>query len=229
MESTTGLSNKRVNHSTLWQTERSEAGWERVTSHKQPHSDSEVLGLGKSSRINTSYAGPSPSDVKQEDVLEDISATSFTLLPDAAEEAMLIILHEKKSVCIFYNVHPRDLLEAPDGVAGGLLEGEVDLLLTNPPYNVRNKCTMDNSLHDISTHQEMSHFCGVGASLNGWKDTLTCFLLLDAVSEWYRRLEPMQQEVTSIKADSEAEVTMRRRIFEVKSVPLYYTQAQSNN
>lgn len=38
----------------------------------------------------------------------------------------------------------------------------------------------------------------------------------------------MQEEVSSFQADSKVELTMRRAIFEVKSVPIYYKQASGN-
>lgn len=46
-----------------------------------------------------------------------------TLFSDATKEAMAIFLNKMKSVCMDYGVDFRDLLEAPENVAGDLFRG----------------------------------------------------------------------------------------------------------
>lgn len=53
---------------------------------------------------------------------------------------------------------PSDLLRANEAVAGALLEGNVGLVLTDAPYNVRSEQIMDNALHDFFTPEYMSDF-----------------------------------------------------------------------
>lgn len=50
-----------------------------------------------------------------------------------------------KSVCMVDDVDFGDLLEAHKDVAGASLEGEIDLDLVDPLYDVRNERSMDNS------------------------------------------------------------------------------------
>lgn len=73
---------------------------------------------------------------------------------------MSTVLDKIKSVCMVHDVGFRDLQRAMkgSGVAGDLLEGKVDLVQTNPPYDVRNERSMDNSSHCIFTPEDKSDF-----------------------------------------------------------------------
>lgn len=96
--------------------------------------------------------------MKEDDVLDVIALPSSTLFLDAANEAMAIVLDEKRSVRTVYEVEVRGPLETDEDLERQLLHGKVDLVQTNPPYNVRNKSDINSCLHDIFTPKDMSDF-----------------------------------------------------------------------
>lgn len=80
----------------------------------------------------------------KEDVLDNIAPADSVLLLDAGKEYMLIVLDDRRSFCMVYDVDLRDLLEACEDVAGDSLEGTIDLVLAVSRYNVRNKRRVDH-------------------------------------------------------------------------------------
>lgn len=100
--------------------------------------------------------------MKEEDVLDDIVPAASTSLPVAAKEAMSFFLDGAKSGYKAYVVHFQDGPESHEDVAGDLLEGKVDLILAYPPYNARKERSMDNSLHEIFTSEDISDFVDLG-------------------------------------------------------------------
>lgn len=65
---------------------------------------------------------PPLSDVRKEDVLDDVASASSTLLTDAEKDAMSIVLVEMKCVCAVYDVDFQVLSEAHENVACESLE-----------------------------------------------------------------------------------------------------------
>lgn len=114
--------------------------------------------MKEKSKIEAACIGPPSYDVKGGDLFDDIASAASTLLPVPAKEAMAIVLDEMKFVCMAQDVYSRYLLEAHRDVTGESLEGMVDLVLTAPLYNVRNKCSMDKSSHEMFKHEGMSAF-----------------------------------------------------------------------
>lgn len=118
--------------------------------------------MEKRSRIGAGSVGRPSYDANEDDVLDDIAAASPTLLRDAAKDAMSTFLDEMISVWMFNYVDSPKLSVAHENVAGHLTEGKVDLILTDPPYNVRNKRNKNNSSRSMFTTEDMCHFKDVG-------------------------------------------------------------------
>lgn len=76
-----------------------------------------------------------------------------------------------------------------------LLESKVDLILTAPPYNVRNKRSMDNSLYDIIKPEDMSDFVELVRNIMAAGEHGPVFCLCMQVSTWYKKLEYTEEEV----------------------------------
>lgn len=122
------------------------------------HNNSKLLGLRKRSWIEAGSIGGPPSYLEGEDLLDDIVPDVSTVSLEAGKDGMPIALDEMKSISIIYDVDIWDLLEAQGGVAGDLLEGEVNFSLTELPQNLRNERSIDNSCHYVFTSENMSDF-----------------------------------------------------------------------
>lgn len=124
---------KSVTFSIAGQSEPKKRVWERVTIRKRPYRESKASGLKERSQVKAGFAGQPLSPVKEEEVLDDIAAAACNLIPDAAKEAMLIVLEEMKSVWIDSNADFWDVLEAHGDVVDDWLQGKEDLVLADPP------------------------------------------------------------------------------------------------
>lgn len=131
------LWNKSVIYSTSRRTEPGEGGWERLTRGDRWHSESGTFGIKGKTETEAASSDQPSSDVKEEDVMNNIVLADFTLIPDSTKKTMEIFLEEMKFVCMIYDVCFQELLEEPQSFAGDSLEGIVDHVLTDPPYHVR--------------------------------------------------------------------------------------------
>lgn len=99
LENATCLSSNSAIYSTAGQTEPAEAKQGRVTNCKSLHSEFKVLGLKERTRIEAWFVSrASWSAVKEEKVVDDVGPAAFKILPEAAKDAMSIVLDEMKSV-----------------------------------------------------------------------------------------------------------------------------------
>lgn len=124
--------------------------------------------------------------------------------------------------------HDKDFLdvgEVYENVAGDLLEGNVDLVLVDPPNNVRKERSNDNSLPDIFTPEDMRGIGELARQLMaaGTHGNVLCSCM--QFPNWYNRLVSTQKKVPNFETESEVEVIMGRAICEVESIPLHRTQA----
>lgn len=68
------------------------------------------------------------------------------------------ILDDMKSICVVYDVNFRNLLRTSEDVEGASLEGNVNITLTDPPFNVWNERNMGNSWRYIFILEHMNEF-----------------------------------------------------------------------
>lgn len=104
LEDETCFSKKTVISSTMEQTEPSNGFWGGVTSRRRLQSEFKVFWLNKKSRMKADSVVWPSHDLKEEDVLDDVTPASSTLFPDESEDTFSIVLHEMKSACIVTNV-----------------------------------------------------------------------------------------------------------------------------
>lgn len=122
LDNATCLSKIIVIYSTPGQTEPSKGDWERFTSLKELHRESEALGLKRISQIRAGWVGLISFCAKPEDVKKDNVPASSTLFYHVAEGAMSAALDEMKSFRMVYDVDHLNLLVAHEDVADDSLE-----------------------------------------------------------------------------------------------------------
>lgn len=71
---------------------------------------------------------------------------------------MSIVLDEMKLASMVYDVEFHHFIESRKVVAGDLLEGKIDFVLSDRQYSVRNDRRTDNALHDIIKTEDMSDY-----------------------------------------------------------------------
>lgn len=108
------------------------------------------------------------------------------------------------------------------------MERNVDSILANPPYDVRTERSMNNSLHGIFKLECMRNLVDFSHPVMATRERWHVFCSCTQILEQYMKLESKHDRAPNFEANSETEVSMRRVIFEVDSVPPYYTPALSS-
>ena len=70
-----------------------------------------------------------------------------------------------KMFCRVYDVHFSDLMEIEEEESGHSLKGNVNLILTDPPYNIRSSKNKNNSDHDVITKEDMKQCVNLFAKM----------------------------------------------------------------
>lgn len=135
-----------------------EGDWEKFKSCKLADSEPGVFRFKKTSQIEPGFADRSSSDVNGKEVLDDISRGSSTTPPDAEKDGASFILDKMKSVYMIHDANLRDPLDAHKDVEDDTLEGNVDLVIMDPPHSMKSKRGMANILHDIFKPEDISDF-----------------------------------------------------------------------
>lgn len=162
-------------------------------------------------------------------MLDDIVLAASTSQAKAAKKTISVVLEAMKFVCSVYDVNFRTLVETHGDVAGDLLEEKVDFVLMDPPFNIRYAHHMGHSSFDVPTPENMSDLLEFGSRELIARAHRHSFCSWMQLSEWYKKLQCVRQESPNFEADPEGEICTSRKVFEVKSVSLHYTQAPGNH
>ena len=137
--------------------------------------------------------------------------------------------------CWLHDVHFDDLMDTEAEVSGVNLEGKVNLILTDPPYNVRNSRNRKNSDHDVLTEDDMADCVKMFAKMlvPGGHGLLFCanlqFPLWHNLLKNYTQEEDDESDTDSGKAMPHEE---RRRTpkftFGVEDIALNYIRASKH-
>ena len=111
---------------------------------------------------------------------------------------------------------------------GRRMEDNVDLLLTDPPYNIRNEGGKDNANHDVFTEKDMRKLCELCKTVlkPGGHGIIFCSF---AQFEKYREiLNSFTEETTDYEADSSGHTKTTTTIFTVETSPLVFVRGDGH-
>lgn len=121
------------------------------SSRKRGLCKTDVSAVNKGNREEEEISARPSFNLIEEEVLNGTVLATTTLLPEAAKESMFIVLEAMNLVCAFCDVDFRDALETYEDAADELLEEKVDIILADPPYDIKYKRNMHQSLHEVYT------------------------------------------------------------------------------
>lgn len=90
----------------------------------------------KLKRQKTAIKAPS-KEPKEEDIVDDVLPAATLGLSEEGKAAMATLVKWRVPVCEAYDVEFRNVVEEHELGAGEELDGKVDLVVADPPYNVR--------------------------------------------------------------------------------------------
>ena len=148
-----------------------------------------------------------------------------------------------KTFCRVYDVHFSDLMEIDEEESGHSLKGNVNLILTYPPYNIRSAKNKNNSDHDVMTKEDMKQCVNLFAKMlvPGGHGVIFCAAL--QFDMWHQLLanHMVGEDVDSdsgsdsdSSSNSEKPVPCGRRTkakkytFGVEDVPLNFIRARNH-
>lgn len=120
---------------------------------------------------------------------------------------MAMLVKEMAPLCALYDVDFRNVLEEHELVAGEKMNGKVDLVLADHPYNVRRDREERNADHYVSALEDIKDMASVLEEVmkpEGHGDWF-CSVLQFAI--WYRALsaKKTEEQVHSEKEGKESE------------------------
>ena len=187
--------------------------------------------------------------VKQEDV-ELISSSDLERdLSDEANAAFKTLEKGLKRYGAVHTAHFNDVITIHEEMEGKDLRRSVDLILTDPPYNIRREAQANNSSHDVLSDSDMDKFALLCKKLlmRGGQGHIFCSQ--QQFAEWQVRLENVKNhdhrhrgsdessssESSSSDASESDEDQVRpvsrkstrlpKPSFEVERIPLQYVRA----
>ena len=105
----------------------------------------------------------------------------------------------------------------------------MDLVLTDPPYNIRREQNRPNSSHDVLSKQDMVKFVDLvdGTLVRGGHAVVYCSFL--QFHQWFKAFSSVTEEETEHDAvDPEITKTVEKQVFTIEQKPLTFTRARGN-
>ena len=166
--------------------------------------------------------------IKEEDVLDVVPALSDDLTADA-KNAFEILSRDMVKYVSFHTTHFKELDPAHADVTGEEIQGEIDLVLADPPYNIRREAGRHNSSHDVLSDDSMSDFTEVVVNVRkeGGHAVIFCDFLQFA--KWHEKFSDW--EMPSQEEESGDEITPKdnmESLFTIERSPLQFIRRQGN-
>lgn len=104
------------------------------------------------------------------------------------------IMEHMSPYCRIYDVHFMDLIDTESENTGLDLRGQVNFILTDPPYNVRYESGKDNSSHDVLTTEDMKNSVELFSQMlvPGGHGIVFCSML--QFQEWYDMIKSYEED-----------------------------------
>lgn len=174
--------------------------------------------------------------VKEEDVLDLTIPTGRRELTESERGSYKLLCDALKKYVHVYDTCFRDIEEIHSHRTGDHLSGNVDLLLTDPPYNIRRERDRENSSYDELSLKDMDDFCSVATDLLCEGAHGHIFCSYQQIMDWESRLDTASVSVNSPGGgddDIDGEDRQMRNsptsrtvpVFNVDTIPLHYTRA----
>jgi DNA modification methylase len=166
--------------------------------------------------------------VKDEDVLDVVPALSDELTADA-KNAFEVLKTEMDMYVSFYTTDFKNLSQTHGDVNGMDIDGSVDLVLTDPPYNIRREAGRRHSSYDVLTDKGMSDFSEVVDDVlcPGGHAVIFCdFLQFGKWHGYFAQWEDESDDEAPDDGDIPKEVS--RQIFQIEQAPLQFVRRQGN-
>lgn len=121
--------------------------------------NSTTIARSPKKRCQNSATAPATAVVKEVDVLDLRKDAESSHLSSKAVDAQEALLRAMRKVSCIYTGDSRNLFETLKLQGGEDLCERADLLLCDPPYNVRHQQDLQNSDHDVFNAKDMKALC----------------------------------------------------------------------
>lgn len=161
---------------------------------------------------------------KVEDVIDDIVPASETFLSSEAKAAEEVLLQAMKPFCTIIRCGFEEVIDDLLQNEGMEVEGEVSLLLTDPPYNCRNEKDRPNSSYDVLTDEQMVLASEMASKLLAPGGHGHMFCSAYQFRFWVRSLDRITETFPDYNKDPTGRTTTEVPLFTIEPQPLTYVR-----
>ena len=167
----------------------------------------------------------SSTDNNIEDVVADLSIDD---LSEEGTKARETLLKAMEPYCVLVESSYDDFLSTMESEGGRALPENVQLLLTDPPYNTRSSQGRNNSSYDIFTSADMRNVADIAKEVlcPGGHGHIFCSGL--QFMQWSNALRRTKETVTDYAEDPAGNTSSEVAVFPSESNALHYVRSPGN-